>query len=355
MFKIDLGFFKNLKNMNKNTVLISIAVVGIIITGGLIYTSSNSGFSIPNIFGMSKNQVAKNVIDYINNNQLSATPASLVNVSEESGLIKVRIKIDANEFDSYATKDGKLLFPQAFDMSKKESNSSDQNTANQPSAKDNAKAAASVEKTDKPMLDAYVVSRCPYGIQIQRAMSDAVKNQPSLTQYIKARYIGSVSGNTITAMHGEAEAKENLRQICIREEQANKYWDYVGCQMKSSGTETSCEQSTGIDSAGLNACIANSNRGVAYAKEDFDLTSKYNIQGSPTLVLNGVVVSESNFGGRSSDAIRAMICAASKTEPSFCSTTLNTAVAAVSFSATYEGAAGSGNSGAAGADCAPAQ
>jgi hypothetical protein len=40
---------------------------------------------------------------------------------------------------------------------------------------------------------------------------------------MKARYIGTVSGTTITAMHGEAEAKENLRQICIREEQSTKY------------------------------------------------------------------------------------------------------------------------------------
>ena len=64
-------------------------------------------------------RVAKKVIDYINNNQLSSTTASLGGVSEESGLVKVKIKIGANSFDSYATKDGKFLFPQAFDMSVK--------------------------------------------------------------------------------------------------------------------------------------------------------------------------------------------------------------------------------------------
>ena len=33
---------------------------------------------------------------------------------------------------------------------------------------------------------------------MQRAMVEAVKNMPSLAPYIKARYMGSVSGDTIT-------------------------------------------------------------------------------------------------------------------------------------------------------------
>ena len=108
-----------LKKMNRNTILVCIAIIAIIITGGLIYANQNQGFTFPAIFGMSDNQIGKNVVSYINSNQLSSTPASLVSVSEVSGLVKVTIKIDTNQFDSYATKDGKFLFPQAFDMSVK--------------------------------------------------------------------------------------------------------------------------------------------------------------------------------------------------------------------------------------------
>jgi len=39
--------------------------------------------------------------------------------------------------------------------------------------------------------------------------------------------------NTIKSMHGAAEAQENLRQICIREEQSGKYWDYVRCYIEA--------------------------------------------------------------------------------------------------------------------------
>ena len=114
MSKVDF-----LKKMNRNTILVSIAIIAIIITGGLIFANSNHGFSFPSIFGISDSQIGKDAIDYINNNQLSSTPATLVKVSEASGLVKVTIKIGTNQFDSYATKDGKLLFPQAFDMSAK--------------------------------------------------------------------------------------------------------------------------------------------------------------------------------------------------------------------------------------------
>jgi len=335
---------KKIKKMNRNTILVCIAVIAIIITGVLIFINTNQGFSFPNILGYSDQQIGEMTVKYINDNQLSQTTASLVGVSKVSGLVKVKIKIGTTEFDSYATKDGKFLFPQAFEMNPKKTNAStDQNAS---ANTDSNQAAASVTKTDSPMLEAFVVARCPYGLQMQRAMADAVKNIPSLAQYMKVRYIGTVSGNTITAMHGEAEAKENLRQICIREEQPAKYWSYVSCQM-TAGDTAGCETSTGVDSAKLSTCISDTSKGVAYAKKDFDLATKYNVSGSPTLILNNAVTDETGFGGRSSDGVKSMVCAGFNTKAGFCSTKLNTATAASSFSATY---AGSGSD-TGGADC----
>ena len=196
-------------------------------------------------------------------------------------------------------------------------------------------AVKTAEKNDNPVLEAYVVSRCPFGIQMQRVMADVIKNIPSSAQYMKVRYMGSVSNGIITAMHGNAEAQENLRQICLREEQPTKYWPYVSCQMKGSGQEVACEKPSGVDSSKLSACVSDVSRGLAYAQKDFDLNSKYQIQGSPTLILNGQQVSEFNFGGRTSDAVKNVICNGFNSQPEFCSTKLTTANAAASFSATY--------------------
>jgi hypothetical protein len=77
---------------------------------------------------------------------------------------------------------------------------------------------------------------------------------------------------------------------------------------------------------------------VAYAKTDFDLSAKYGASGSPTMILNGTTISESNYGGRSADAIKSMVCAGFNAVANFCDTELNKAPAAISFSANYEGA-----------------
>ena len=217
-------------------------------------------------------------------------------------------------------------------------------------------------QTASPMLEAFVVSSCPFGLQMQRAMADAVKNIPSLASNVTVKYIGSISNGVVSSMHGSDEAAENLRQICIREEQPSVFWNYIACYIqKNAGTASSgmpigdsagCQASTGVDTGKLASCVSDSSRGLAYAKKDFDEGVKYNIEGSPTLVLNGAEVNEQSYGGRSSDAIKSIVCAGSTSQPSYCSTKLNTDQAAISFSATYA----SSNASASNTHCAiPAQ
>ena len=349
----------NYAKNNRNVVLVAVAIVAIVIVGGLIFVNKN-GVTLPTLFGMSDQQIGEKAINYINTSGLSSTPATLVKVGEASGLVKITIKIGANTFDTYITKDAKLLFPQAFTMTATKTTAAA--ASNTPAA---AATAANVTKTAKPMLEAFIVSSCPYGLQMQRAMAYAVQSAPSLASSIVVRYIGSISGGKITSMHdaytGNDESAENLRQICLREEQPTKYWPYVTCYMSKSdnklpdgtaltsqdmpiGDTTTCQSSTGVDTAKLSACVKDPSRGLAYAQKDFDENTKYNVQGSPTLVLDGKTIDETSFGGRTADAMKTIICDASSTQPSFCSKTLNTAAAAVSFNATYADATASASS-----------
>ncbi|MDP2741239.1 MAG: hypothetical protein Q8O66_00940 [bacterium] len=347
-----------IKNLNKNTLLIAVAVVGIIVTGVLILANSNLG-NLPFKIGGSKlsnEAIAQKSLDYINKNLLNGQTAVLVSTSEESGLIKLKIKIDESEFDSYSTKDGKLLMPyKAINMDESvEQPAQEQNT--EPTAENIKQTCDTLEKTDSPVVEAYVVSKCPFGLQMQRILADVVKNAPELNKNIMVRYMGSISDGKIIAMHGDAEAQENLRQICIRDEQRSKYWNYVSCHIKA-GDVNNCLGSAGIDQNKLSGCISDKNRGLVYAKEDFDLNTKYDVKGSPTLVLNGANISESSFGGRTSESLKSMICCASSNKPEACSKTLETTQAAASFSETYGSSSSgtTGNSGATGANCAPAQ
>jgi hypothetical protein len=201
--------------------------------------------------------------------------------------------------------------------------------------------------SDKAMLEAFVVSYCPFGLQAQRALAPVAKLLPN---NVKIRYIGSVENGTITAMHGDKEAKENLRQICLREEQPGKYWPYVECFIKADGKGDACLAEANVDKAKLDACTASTGNGLKYAQVDFGIATKLGIGGSPSLVLNGTQVSEFAFAtgqgltsdaARSADNLKNLVCCSMDKAAAVCSTALDKAGAATSFSTTYSAAGGS--------------
>ena len=84
---------------------------------------------------------------------------------------------------------------------------------------------------------------------------------------------------------------------------------------------------------------------LTYAQKDFDLDKKYGVSGSPTLILNGNKVSEFDFGGRSADAVKTLLCCGFNNEPDICNTNVTAEQAATSFSETYsKGGSSSGGS-----------
>jgi len=331
-----ISHFHKIK-FNKNTILVGVAVLGIAVTGFLLlnnYTGIGSG--VLSVLG-SSDAVAQKSVEYLNANILQeGQTATLVSSSKKGSLVEMKVKIGSTTYDMYATSNGEFLFPQAFVLGpSKDKPAATAKPNNPPPAK---QTAADVKKVDKTMLELYVVSKCPFGLQAQRAAAEAIAKIPSLADSVTVRYIGSVVNGKITAMHGgdntTGEAGENLRQICIRDEQKSKYWNYIACHIKA-GDVDSCLKTAGVDEGKLTSCISDPKRGLAYAQEDFDLNEKHGITGSPTYVLNGAEIAEGEFGGRSAEGTKEIVCASSTTEQSFCSTELNATEAATSFSATY--------------------
>jgi len=166
-----------------------------------------------------------------------------------------------------------------------------------------------------------------------------VKNIPSFVKNIKIRYLGGIQNGEIVSMHGQEEAQENLRQICLREEQPDKYFAYLDCFLKK-GESENCLEKVKVEKEKLIECEKDKNRGLTYAKKDFELQQKYEIVGSPTLVLNGERVNEFDFGGRSAEAVKNLLCCGFLNQPAVCSTKLPKDQAATGFSESYS----SGNS-----------
>ncbi len=109
--------------MNKNSILIIVAILAVVVTGVLIYFNSNP--ATDNVLSFlqfnsksADSAIAKKAIDYINQNGLAGQgqTVTLVSVSEQSGLVKMSVKVGTNSFDSYVTKDGSLLFPTSIPL-----------------------------------------------------------------------------------------------------------------------------------------------------------------------------------------------------------------------------------------------
>jgi hypothetical protein len=275
---------------------------------------------------VSKEVTAQNAVNFISANYLSpGVSARLDRVTEESGVYKLAIEYSSSQGKQvssvYLTRDGKLLFPNAYSLTATTSAATTKKTVEE--------SCSEQSKVETPVLEVFVASYCPYGTQIQDVLAEVVSGVPDLAKNIRVRYMGGVTNGTVWSMHGPTEAAENLKQICIREEQPDAYWKYVSCFLNSSSS-TECVTTAGIDLTKLTRCTADPARGITYAEEDFAREESYGVTGSPTLFLNGVKVSEFNFGGRNPEAVKTLICCGFSDQPGSCATRLSNVSASAS-------------------------
>ena len=292
------------------------------ISGAFCSLSGSSLFSST----VSKEATAQNAVNFIGANYLaSGVSARLAGVTEESGVYKVAIEyssVQGRQVSSvYLTHDGKLLFQNAYPMTATTAAASTKKTV--------AESCAEQVKAESSVLEVFVVSYCPYGTQTQAVLADVVAGVPELEKNIRVRYMGGVTDGTVWSMHGTTEAAENLRQICIREEQPEAYWKYISCFLKSSSSGE-CVTTAGIDRAKLDSCVTDPARGITYAEKDFASEESYGVTASPTLFLNGKRVSEFNFGGRNPEAVKTLVCCGFTNQPGACATRLSNLSASAS-------------------------
>jgi len=263
------------------------------------------------------NTVADETVKFINANLLSGgSTAMLVNATFENGLYKIALDIGGNKFDSYVTVDGELLFPSTIDMTAA--------PAEEPTTPDQP---PEVPKTDKPVVNIFVMSYCPYGLQMEKAAIPVMELLGDKAE-INIDYVDYI-------MHGEKEIKQNNYQHCIEAEQPSKFVAYLRCFVQSDD-HAKCMTETGIDSAKLDTCVAGIDsefnitglyndqstwNGGSYPQYNVDavLGSKYGVGGSPTVVINGKTMSVS----RSPEAFKQAVCGAFNTPPVECGQTLS--------------------------------
>lgn len=254
--------------------------------------------------------------------------ASITEVSEEAGLFKVKVDIGSDIVESYVDKGFTVFFPQGFNINDYSNNNAPTNGG------DAAAPAAEAPKSDKPVVELFVMSHCPYGTQIEKGILPVVKALGDKIDF-ELKFVDY-------AMHGETELKEQLNQYCIQEEQNNKFMSYMDCFLVAGDTE-GCLNSTGIDRNKLNSCVQKTdaqfkitenfknNVGFQGTFPGFDIhktdNQKYGVAGSPTLIINGAEIAAS----RDAASLMTTICSAFNNAPAECNTQMPSETPAPGF------------------------
>jgi protein-disulfide isomerase len=288
--------------------IVAVLIILLVVTSG---ASLGQGATVP------AQQCAASTVKYVNENLVQPGSAvTFVSVSESKGLYDIRVTYQSKEIPLYATKDCSLLFTSSMNMN---------------GAKATPAPTKAPVKSARPAVDLYVMAFCPYGTQAETVIRPVYDLLGSKAD-IHIRYITNVKGSTIdtvSSLHGNTEAKEDLNQLCILKTQPAKFWEYLRmfneqCYPKwqdASGLETCRKNVTatlGIDTASLTTCTAGAD-GIALLKADEANSTTYDASASPTLIINGVEYS----GARTPDAYKQAICNSFETAPAECSTTLS--------------------------------
>lgn len=275
---------------------------------------------------ISAQEAAENAVSYINQNLMQpGTEAELTGaVSEKSGLYVFTITVAGREYDSYVSKDGDILFPSAFDM-----------TEEVETVTPTEQPASQVPKKDKPEVELFVMSHCPYGTQAEKGILPVTKLLGDKIDF-NVRFV-------YYAMHGKTEVDEELSQYCIQKEQRDKYYNYLMCFLKE-GKSAECLTEAKIDKTKLDACIEQTDKEFKVTEQyndkstwlsgnypligmDKELNQKYGVGGSPTLVINGQTVSSA----RDSASLLATICASFTEQPEECGQVLSSTAPSPGF------------------------
>lgn len=331
--KSDEG--RKTKPLNKKFIAILIVAISIV----LLYSSYQNG-KLNNIIGktgINGPVTAEEIQKLIDENLLENGMTSTVSdIKEEYGLYKFKLNVGGQEYESYLTKDRKILFPSAveFEKVKQEKENAEKEAAQ---AKEDQKK--NLIKNSKPQIELFVMSHCPYGTQVEKGMlpvvdllKDKVDFQVKFCDY---------------AMHGEEELKEEMQQYCISKNEPGKYISYLKCFLEA-GDSATCLKTANVDQAKLKSCVATTDKtyGIMSGFNDKSTwmsgkyplfkvyqtdVDKYQVQGSPTVVINGQTVEID----RDPQSMLEMVCAGFENAPAECSQKLSTAVPSSGFG--YEG------------------
>ncbi len=216
-------------------------------------------------------------------------------------------------------------------------------------------AVSPEKRTDRPKVELFVMSYCPYGTQIEKGILPVL-------DLLKGKIDAQIKFVDY-AMHGKKELDENLRQHCLQKQSPEKFTDYLKCFLEE-GNAKKCLAEIKLNEkdktptswfqkvinwfkslfhlgksengqAELEQCVRETDKQFNVTQDYNDKSTwkgrfpgfkinqednkKYNVQGSPTLIINGERITT----GRDPQSLLKAICSGFKNPPQECQTKLS--------------------------------
>lgn len=258
-----------------------------------------------------KKKIEERISSYLEIMGVKERP-EILSFGQEANLFKIKLRVRNQEAEFFVSRDGNYLFPIAVPLSEVEKMKKEKRVESQ---------NKEVEKRERPDVKLFVMSYCPFGLQMEKALLpvwELLKGKAEIGIYF-VDYI----------MHGKKEMEENLRQYCLQKEDKEKYISYLKCFTKEGNSER-CLKEAKVPEGRLKECEERTDKEFK-VRENFketgyppfnihkELNERFGVQGSPHLVINDQpVVSE-----RSPEKIKEAICNTFLQPPEECSQKLS--------------------------------
>lgn len=291
-------------------------VILLIIVGYAFYAKNKDQSAVTNLFTKSITQdEAKAKVEGLIKD--SGGAATVKEVVEDGDLYKITVSFNGQDQPVYVTKDGTKFIQQAVDFSEIEKQKAD-------AQKQQEEAAKPAPKSDKPNVDLYVMSFCPYGNKAEDTLKSVYVLLKDKVNF-NFHYIVTAEGDKITSLHGQPEVDQNEREVCVLKNYGKGRWlDFVSYVNTNCGSDGKCweagAKSLAIDTAKISACVAS--EGTALMKAEAEKSNAAGASGSPTMIINGQN-SQAVYQYGNSEGYKKAICDAFNVAPEECAKTLS--------------------------------
>lgn len=278
----------------------------------LVVSIFTGGFGIKER-GISESRATTLVSDYIEK-ALNVKP-EISDFKKAPGFYQFKISLMGQEFTSCLSTDGKHLISNCAGID-----------LTQQIPEQQQQPAPEIPKKEKPIVDLFVMSFCPYGNKAEDTMLSVYELLKEKVDW-NIHYIVDVNGDNVRSLHGQPETDQNIREVCVLNEYGlSKLWKFMTYVNKNCGSDGSCwekaAEETKISADKIQTCFEE--KGLELMKKEAEATNKAGASGSPTMVINGVK-STAVYQYGNSEAYKQEICSAFTAPPKECEELLSAA------------------------------